>query len=134
MLAGSIATLLGWAKTAEKENRLYKGGPPPQLLAAFAGCLLTRRFAAHAFTKEKRSMTAPDLIEAIGYVFEKFSPADCKGTKSDAFEMPTLPTTHPVPGVGGGAYRWKDLGEIVSLWPLTRLYKSEAAELRERGG
>ena len=75
VLAGSIATLLGWAKAAEKAKRLPEGESPP-LLAAFAGCLLTRRFAASAFAKHKRSMTAPDLIDSIGETFEAFSPAD----------------------------------------------------------
>ena len=45
------------------------------MLAAYAGCLLPRRFARAAFAKHKRSMTAPDLIEEIGEVFEEFSPA-----------------------------------------------------------
>jgi len=75
VLAGSIATLLGWAKAAERSGRLPAGGPPPPLLASYAGCLLTRRFAAAAFAKHRRSMTAPDLIDAIGAVFEDFSPA-----------------------------------------------------------
>jgi len=46
-----------------------------QVLAAYTGCLLTRRFSAAAFESYHRAMTAPDLIEAIGPVFEEFSPA-----------------------------------------------------------
>lgn len=75
VLAGSIATLLGWARAAggrlDDEN-----GPPAQLLAAYTGCYLTRRFAKVAFARHRRAMTAPDLIEAIGPVFEEFSPAE----------------------------------------------------------
>jgi ATP-dependent NAD(P)H-hydrate dehydratase len=74
VLAGSIATLLSWAKQAEATNA-YCGGegqPSAPLLAAYTGCLLTRRFSAAAFACRRRAMTAPDLIEAIGPVFEEF--------------------------------------------------------------
>ena len=82
VLAGTIATFAGWARAAEKSGRL----PPPTtpnadactaapMLAAYAGCVLTRRFARAAFQQHRRSMTAPDLIDAIGDVFEEFSPA-----------------------------------------------------------
>ena len=83
VLAGSIATFAGWARAAERAGRLpapAAGAISPQptspMLAAYAGCLLTRRFAKAAFAKHKRSMTAPDLIEQIGDVFEEFSPAE----------------------------------------------------------
>eukprot|EP00964_Phaeocystis_antarctica_P088677 scaffold56452_cov59-Phaeocystis_antarctica.AAC.4 len=74
VLAGSIATLLSWAKQAEATNA-YGGGegqPSAPLLAAYTGCLLTRRFSAAAFARRRRAMTAPDLIESIGPVFEEF--------------------------------------------------------------
>ena len=74
VLAGSIATLLGWAHSAG--GRLPDGAPPAPMLAAYAGCMLTRRFAAAAFAKQRRAMTAPDLIEAIGAEFERFAPAE----------------------------------------------------------
>ena len=84
VLAGSIATMLGWAKAAESKGRLPTTGfgdsgdepMPAPMSAAYAGCLLTRRFAKAAFAKHKRSMTAPDLIEEIGGVFEEFCPAE----------------------------------------------------------
>ena len=77
VLAGSIATMLSWAKAAETKARLPTELPaPPPVLGAYAGCLLTRRFARAAFAKHKRSMTAPDLIEEIGGVFEEFCPAE----------------------------------------------------------
>ena len=75
VLAGSIATFASWAKAAEKAGRLPGGGPSAPLLASNAGCLLTRRFARAAFLKHKRSMTAPDLIDAIADTFEEFCPA-----------------------------------------------------------
>ena len=87
VLAGSIATFAGWARAAETSGRLpltatadASSGealplPSPPMLAAYAGCLLTRRFARAAFQRHRRSMTAPDLIDAIGDVFEEFSPA-----------------------------------------------------------
>jgi len=74
VLAGSIATLLGWARGAG--SRQPADAPPSPMLAAYAGCMLTRRFAAAAFAKQRRSMTAPDLIEAIGEEVERFAPAE----------------------------------------------------------
>lgn len=47
VLAGTIATLLSWAKAASP--CLPSGGPPAPVLAAYTGCLLTRRFSAAAF-------------------------------------------------------------------------------------
>lgn len=84
VLAGSIATMLSWGKQAEaKQAETAEGGglpwgnglPSAPLLAAYTGCLLTRRFSAAAFARRRRAMTAPDLIEAIGPVFEEFSPS-----------------------------------------------------------
>jgi ATP-dependent NAD(P)H-hydrate dehydratase len=72
VLAGSIATMLSWARGAELGGRLPPDAPPPPPLAAYAGCLLTRRFSAAAFAKHRRAMTAPDVIEAIGPVFDAF--------------------------------------------------------------
>lgn len=80
VLAGSIATLLGWAKAGSARGSLPADAPAPAL-AAYAGCLLTRRFARAAFAKHKRSMTAPDLIDEIGGVFEDFSPAEAAGVE-----------------------------------------------------
>ena len=76
MLAGSIATLLSWAKQAEAAEGgalpCGEGQSSAPLLAAYTGCLLTRRFSAAAFARRRRAMTAPDLIESIGPVFEEF--------------------------------------------------------------
>ena len=46
------------------------------MLAAYSGCFLTRRFSAAAFARQRRAMTAPDLIEAIGRVVEEVCPAE----------------------------------------------------------
>ncbi len=75
VLAGSIATFLGWARAAQLGG-LTPPEPSPPLLAAYAGCLLTRRFSAAAFAKHRRAMTAPDLVAEIGPTFEEFSPAE----------------------------------------------------------
>ena len=79
-----LPRMLGWAKAAESKGRLPTTGfgdsgdepMPAPMSAAYTGCLLTRRFAKAAFAKHKRSMTAPDLIEEIGGVFEEFCPAE----------------------------------------------------------
>ena len=76
VLAGTIATCLSWAR--ESAARLEKSPQPhaPPMLAVYTGCLLTRRFSAAAFARHRRAMTAPDLVDAIGGVFEEFCPAD----------------------------------------------------------
>ena len=74
VLAGTIATLLGWARTAAP--RLPLDAPSAPVLAAYTGCVLTRRFSAAAFARHRRSMTAPDMIDTIGPVFEDFCPAE----------------------------------------------------------
>ncbi|KAL1503293.1 hypothetical protein AB1Y20_011345 [Prymnesium parvum] len=76
VLAGTTATFLSWAKAAEEAGRLPAAGVAAPLLAAYAGCFLTRRLSAAAFARHKRAMTAPDLIEAIGPVFEELCPVD----------------------------------------------------------
>ena len=70
VLAGSIATLLSWGRGAGE--RLPADAPSAPLLAAYGGCVLTRRFSAAAFSQRRRAMTAPDLIEAIGPTFDAF--------------------------------------------------------------
>ena len=74
VLSGTIATMLGWARATQPQ--LAPDGPSAPALAAYTGCLLTRRFSAAAFAKHRRAMTAPDLVEAIGPVFDDFCPAD----------------------------------------------------------
>ena len=68
------------AKAKAKPGAKKAGTPsqdelPAPVLAAYAACLLTRRFSVAAFGLRRRAMTAPDLIDAIGEVFEEFSPA-----------------------------------------------------------
>ena len=77
VLAGSIATMLSWARAGEGRMPagVHADGYSAPALATWGACLLTRRFSARAFHQRRRSMTAPDLIEAIGPVFEEFAPA-----------------------------------------------------------
>lgn len=73
VLAGTAATLLSWAKA--RQAVLPKEAPPAPIVAAATACMLTRRCSKYAFAKHRRAMTAPDVIDAIGEVFEEFSPA-----------------------------------------------------------
>lgn len=84
VLAGTIATFLSWSKAASEAGRLPADAYDAPLLAAYAGCLLTRRFSAAAFARHRRAMTAPDLVGEIGPVFEAFSPADDIGPVFEA--------------------------------------------------
>jgi ATP-dependent NAD(P)H-hydrate dehydratase len=81
VLAGLIATMLSWSKMAATSGRLaaQDDAPAAAPLAAYAACTLTRRCSKLAFARQRRAMTAPDLIEAIGPVFEEFSPTASEG-------------------------------------------------------
>jgi len=43
----------------------------PEMCAAYAACLLTRKCAKHAFVLNHRSTTTTDLIAAINDVFTR---------------------------------------------------------------
>lgn len=67
VLAGSLATFLGWSRA--EPSRLPAGAPAPPLMAAYAASYLTRRASAAAFCSHRRAMTAPDVLHAIGPAF-----------------------------------------------------------------
>jgi ATP-dependent NAD(P)H-hydrate dehydratase len=64
--SGSIGTFLSWAHAyKEKESLKY----PPNVLAGYAGCLMTRGVSRVGFAKKGRSVLVSDMIEEIGHVF-----------------------------------------------------------------
>lgn len=64
--SGSIGTFLSWAHAyKEKDSLKY----PPNVLAGYAGCLMTREANKAAFAKKGRSTIVSDMIEEIGQVF-----------------------------------------------------------------
>jgi len=83
ILAGTIALFLSWSLSKKLDPSQYMENPesvkhniPPTVLAAYAGCMLTRLCSAEAFKKYKRSTTTPDIINEIGQVFESLFPAE----------------------------------------------------------
>lgn len=103
VLAGSIATFLAWAtrsKEAERaiarridvegdhvEGDLIAAGDGPEyqthpslapsavsVVAAYAGCLVTRVAARAAFERKRRSMLATDVIEELGETMQRLFP------------------------------------------------------------
>ncbi|KAG8465662.1 hypothetical protein KFE25_002969 [Diacronema lutheri] len=75
VLSGAIATWLAWAHADGVATIAREAGVKPAALAAYGACLLTRRFAREAYRAHKRSMTAPDVIDAIGAAFDAWHPA-----------------------------------------------------------
>jgi ATP-dependent NAD(P)H-hydrate dehydratase len=75
VLAGTLATWLAWSHADGAAAIAESAGVRPAALAAHAACTLTRQFARTAYSVHKRSMTAPDLIDAIGTTFEAWHPA-----------------------------------------------------------
>ena len=65
VLAGCLGTLLSWGSAPQATESA-------SMLAAWTGCMLTRRFSATAFARHGRAMTASDMVQTIGPVFEGF--------------------------------------------------------------
>jgi ATP-dependent NAD(P)H-hydrate dehydratase len=95
ILSGSIGTFLSWTTNAEKEKKfLYEQveveagkpnsftfQPTPTLLAAYFGCLITRKSAELSFAQHGRSMLASHLIQNCETVMEQLFPV--KQTKNN---------------------------------------------------
>jgi len=69
VLAGTLGTLLAWSKNKVVEGDL------PLALAGCTACELVRSSCREAFAKKARAMTAPDVLDEIGPVFERLCPA-----------------------------------------------------------
>ena len=103
MLAGCIATFLAWAARSKESGARHRaahrrGGRSrgwrshaaagdgraethPSLapsavsvVAAYAGCLVTRVAARAAFERKRRSMLATDVIEELGETMQRLFP------------------------------------------------------------
>jgi len=85
ILAGTIGLFLSWGLSKKLDASKYmestdgaRQNVPTTVLAAYAGCMLTRLCSAEAFKKHKRSTTTSDIINEIGPVFESLFPVDSK--------------------------------------------------------
>ncbi|KAI7842630.1 hypothetical protein COHA_003734 [Chlorella ohadii] len=83
VLSGCIAAYAAWAQRAAGASReqLHEGGGsgdappglPPLVVAAYAGCLTTRRASQRAFVRQRRSMGATDLLAELGAVADELA-------------------------------------------------------------
>ncbi|EFN55939.1 hypothetical protein CHLNCDRAFT_57702 [Chlorella variabilis] len=83
VLSGCIATFAAWAQRAggTSKEQLHAGdgvggsgtGVPPLLVAAYAGCITTRRASQRAFARQRRSMGATDLLAELGAVADELA-------------------------------------------------------------
>ncbi|PSC70682.1 ATP-dependent (S)-NAD(P)H-hydrate dehydratase [Micractinium conductrix] len=82
VLSGCIAAYAAWAQRAAGASReeLHDGGGggggpalPPLVLAAYAGCITTRRASRRAFVRQRRSMGAGDLLVELGAVVDEIA-------------------------------------------------------------
>jgi len=64
-LSGSLSVFVGWAVAQSQDP----------LLACMAACTLVRHSCRAAFSKQKRAMVAPDVLEEVGASFEAMCPA-----------------------------------------------------------
>ncbi|CAE8591639.1 unnamed protein product [Polarella glacialis] len=78
VLAGTLATLVAWLQPGAGGVGI---GGWNLTDAALAGCTLTRRSCCAAFKRRKRAMTAPDVLEELGTVFEELCPAEMTNPK-----------------------------------------------------
>mmetsp|Transcript_20442 Transcript_20442/g.46186 ORF Transcript_20442/g.46186 Transcript_20442/m.46186 type:complete len:303 (+) Transcript_20442:425-1333(+) len=78
ILSGATVVLLTWALRSDQGKGLETAGGeldfPQALWAAWAASILTKRSAAKAFSKHKRSTTAPDVLEELGGVGDEMFP------------------------------------------------------------
>eukprot|EP01090_Pellita_catalonica_P023254 TRINITY_DN9452_c0_g1_i1.p1 TRINITY_DN9452_c0_g1~~TRINITY_DN9452_c0_g1_i1.p1 ORF type:complete len:275 (+),score=19.13 TRINITY_DN9452_c0_g1_i1:122-826(+) len=65
LTSGSIATFLTWFDLFKPKTLKYPG----EMVAAYAGCLLTRRCNYTVYQEKGRSTQTSDMIESIGKVF-----------------------------------------------------------------
>ena len=82
VLAGSVGTFLAWNRILSKKSNTsinendekknhYNTSDDDVVLASWMACCLTKKSTARAFQKKKRSMTAPDILDEIGEVFDE---------------------------------------------------------------
>lgn len=82
VLAGSVGTFLAWNRILSRKksnndnvvmnkNDVDTNGDDDIILASWMACCLTKKSTARAFQKKKRSMTAPDILDEIGAVFDE---------------------------------------------------------------
>eukprot|EP00511_Aplanochytrium_stocchinoi_P007503 CAMPEP_0204836250 /NCGR_PEP_ID=MMETSP1346-20131115/24590_1 /ASSEMBLY_ACC=CAM_ASM_000771 /TAXON_ID=215587 /ORGANISM="Aplanochytrium stocchinoi, Strain GSBS06" /LENGTH=346 /DNA_ID=CAMNT_0051970809 /DNA_START=93 /DNA_END=1133 /DNA_ORIENTATION=- len=71
VLAGTTGVFLNWALSTGVNEDIS-----PAVVAAYGASVLTRRANSMAFTKHKRSMVTPDMIQEIGEAFEELYPMD----------------------------------------------------------
>lgn len=72
VLAGTLAAFLAWHRRGSGDGGA--GGVPPEVAAGWAAATLTRRAAARAFARKKRSMLASDVLEELGGAVEEMFP------------------------------------------------------------
>ncbi|XP_066994466.1 ATP-dependent (S)-NAD(P)H-hydrate dehydratase [Anabrus simplex] len=70
LLSGSLGTFYAWALMAH-QNYSNKLSFPSSIIAAYAGCRLTRECNSYAFVRAGRSTVTTDMIDVIHPVFEK---------------------------------------------------------------
>eukprot|EP00435_Cladocopium_sp_Y103_P014260 s2763_g3.t1 len=68
VLAGTLGTLLAWSRNKVVEGQL------PMVAAGCAACEVVRSSCRAAFARKARAMTAPDVLDEIGPVFEELCP------------------------------------------------------------
>ena len=69
-LAGSIGVHLAWASLSCEAEAVDRP------MAVHAACVLLRRACLAAYTRNKRAMVAPDLLDELGPAFEGICPAE----------------------------------------------------------
>ena len=63
ILSGIMGTFVAWHFILQKNDNDF-------ILSCWSACCLTKRATKQAFEKKKRSMTAPDILNEIGDVFD----------------------------------------------------------------
>ena len=71
ILSGCIGAFVAWNTILSRERHGMDLLHEDLLLSCWSACCVTKRATNIAFIKKRRAMTAPDVLEEIGSVFDK---------------------------------------------------------------
>ena len=71
ILSGTVGTLAAWQYILQQQEEPQIVSQKSWIPAAWTACHLVRRTTRHAWLDKKRSMTAPDVLERLGGVFDE---------------------------------------------------------------
>jgi len=73
ILSGCMGAFLAWNNILKSDNDDSLQKKEDMVLSCWSACCVTKRATKVAFEKKRRSMTAPDILEELGIVFDEMT-------------------------------------------------------------